>query len=220
MKKLFTTLVAMVLIVLTLSACDTSTEKMHSANVDDSKSVIATLEGAKEIELHKAVLPWGDSWTVKADGVEVANIKGQAFYLIGDTYSMYSKAGNFIGAEGEQLRLLNHKADIFDYDGKKTGSISQEIFSLLYKFKFIDANGKQVGQMDQKLSFGLAGDIKTPAGVKAWSFKKAILSWGSSVTVTRAADSDIPSLNAVWMAVIASEISDSSSSSSSNSKSK
>lgn len=215
MKKFFTLLAAVLVATFALTGCsNTSTEKMSTANATDSQSVITALEHAKVIKLKKDFISFGDKWTVTVDDVQVATIEGRPFYLIGDTYSMYSKAGNFVGAETEQLRLINHKSDLYDFNGKQTGAIEQQVISLLYKFKFKDVAGQQVGEMNQNFSLSLSGDIKTMSGEKAWSFKKDLISLGASIKVTREAESDIPAINAVWMAVIANEISESSSKSS------
>lgn len=221
MKKFFGFLLAAVVAGSVLTGCSsTPTETMFSADVADSQSVITKLEAADEIKLKKAAISFGDKWDVTVDGETVAKIEGRPFYLIGDTYAMYSPAGNFVGAESEKLRLLNHKSDIYDYNGTQTGAISQQFMSLLYTFNLTDVDGKQIGQMKQKFSVGLKGEINNVSGEKVWSFKKELLSFGASITLKRDAQSDVPAMTAVWMTVIANEISEAANNDSGSSKSK
>lgn len=39
------------------------------------------------------------------DGKKIAIIRGEAIYLIGDTYSMYTTSGNLMGREGKEFRI-------------------------------------------------------------------------------------------------------------------
>lgn len=202
----------------TMTGCgSTVTEKMQSANTDDSQMTITALEKAQVITLKKSIFTFGgDSWSVLADDKEVALIKGQAFKIIGDTYSMYSTAGNFVGAEGEKFRLLNHSAQMYDLNGKENGKIAEEFSYPLTSFKFTDAAGKQVGSMGQNFDFTLSGTAKDSHGVNAWSFSKSVLSIGAELKVKREQKTNVPAMTAIWTAVIMNEISESSSSDSSS----
>ena len=198
-----------------------SLPKMTTADPVDSQSVIQTLQNATSIRLEKAVFSIGDYWTIKADGVEVANIKGQPIYLLGDTYSMFSKKGNLVGSEGESYRLVNHQAKLYDYNNEYTGEIDQEIFSFLYKFYFYDKNMKKIGQLDQNFSLTLNGDIKDSQGSVNWNFNKDFFSWGAALTLTRKSNEpQVDVMKAIWMTVIVNEISEAQNSDSGSSKSK
>lgn len=211
MKKMFVLITMMVAALFLITGCSTSNKNMLTDDVNDSQAVIDALNNAKEIKLKKDFISFGDSWKVTADGTEVAEIKGQAFYLIGDTYSMYSKNGNFVGAEGEQYRVINARADMYDMNGNSAGSIKQELNILLYKFTLKNIEGNKIGEMNQNFSIKLSGDIKNVQNETAWSFKKDLISVGASIKLTRGADSDISAMTAIWMTVIANEISEASS---------
>jgi hypothetical protein len=196
---------------------------MTTANADDSQNTVTALNNAKVIKVQKALINFGgDSWTVNADGKDVGKIKGQAFKIIGDTYSMYSTEGNFVGAEGEQFRLVNHTAKTYNFNGQQDGAINQGFSWPLDTYDFIDASGKKIGSMDQDFSITLSGTAKDTEGNAAWSFSKAAFALSSEITIKRESSKKIPALTAIWTAVIMSEIADaknSSSDSSSSSKS-
>lgn len=183
-----------------------SLPKITTADEFDSRAVIDSLETAGTITLKKDVISWGDNWTVTADGVEVAEIKGQPLYMIGDTYSMFSANGNLVGSEGEQFRLVDHKAKLYDYNNDFAGMIDQEMASVLYKFTIFDADMNKVGTMNQKLSFALTGDIKDNEGDVAWRMSKSMVSVGAKITLERKSASDVDAMSAIWMSVVMNEI--------------
>lgn len=201
-----------------------SSVSMQTANADDSQNTVTALNNAKEIKVKKSFITFGgDSWTVTADGKDVGKIKGQAFKIIGDTYSLYSIAGNFVGAESEQFRIANHTAKTYNFNGQQDGAINQGFSWPLDTYDFIDAKGKKIGSMAQDFSITLSGTAKDTNGNAAWSFSKAAFAISSEITVKRESSNKIPALTALWTAVIMSEVEDAKnssddSSSSSNSK--
>lgn len=214
-------LVLIVLMVTVLTGCSVggsveSLPKVTTNDVSDSQAVIDALENADVITIKKDMISFGDHWTVSADGVKVADIKGQPLYMIGDTYSMFSLNGNLVGSEGEQFRLIERKAKLYDYNNEFTGQIEQEIFSLLYRFTFFDADMNQTGTMEQNFNLVLSADIKDNDGVVVWHFDKDLISLGANINLERRADSDIDAMTAVWMTVIANEIAEADDSRSSN----
>lgn len=216
MRKFFAVLVIMTTL---LTGCSVggsvdSLPKVTTADESDSLAVIEALENADVITVKKDMISIGDHWTVSADGVKVADIKGQPLYMIGDTYSMFSVKGNLVGSEGEQFRLIERKAKLYDYNNEFVGQIDQEIFSLLYKFTFFDADMNKTGTMEQNFNLVLSADIKDNNGVVVWHFDKKLISLGAELTLERKGDSDIDAMSAVWMTVLANEISEASSSTS------
>lgn len=186
-----------------------SSVSMKTANSDDSQAAVTALNNAKEIKVKKALINFGgDSWKITADGKDVGQIKGQAFKVIGDTYSLYTPAGNFVGAESEQYRIVNHTAKTFNFNGQQDGAISQELHWPLDVYTFTDAAGKKIGSMDQDFSLTLSGTAKDTTGTAAWSFSKAAFAMSSDITVKRETSNKIPALTAVWAAVIMSEVAD------------
>lgn len=213
MRKMLAVLVLALITVLTGCSVGGSPEslpKVTTGDKADSLAVIETLNNAKNIQLRKTVISFGDEWTVVADGREVAKIKGQPLYMIGDTYSMFTLKGNLVGSEGEQFRIINHRADLYDYNNTKIGSIDQEVLSFLYKFTFRDAAGNVTGKMDQDFNLVLAGTMMDANGTPAWKFSKQFLSWGATLDLTRqSSDTRIDVMSAIWMTVIINEIDES-----------
>jgi uncharacterized protein YxjI len=219
-KALAATAVAAGLL-LTAAAC--STNEMSTAqfgqNPDKVQAVISELNSAKTITMKKAAFSMGDSWTIKADDKEVATIKGEAFKVWGDTYSMYTTDGTFVGAEQEQIHILSgRQAETYDYQGHKAGSINAQRFSLLYQFNITDTTGAQVGKFKQGFGFNLKGDITDKAGQKEWSANRAMFSMGANITLTsQTADKDVSALNAIWTVAIVNEVAEAADNSSSKS---
>lgn len=215
MKKLLVLVVGIIAaltLIISTTGCTSSSGSsvtMNTANADDSQNTVTALNSAKEIKVQKALINFGgDSWAVIADGKEVAKIKGQAFKIIGNTYRMYSNAGNFVGAESEQFRLVHHTAKTYNFNGQQDGAIKQGFSWPLETYDFIDASGKKIGSMNQDFSITLSGTAKDTAGNAAWSFSKAAFTLSSEITVKRETSNKIPALTAIWTAVIMSEVDD------------
>lgn len=215
MKKILVLVVgalAALALVFSTTGCGSSSGSsvsMMTANADDAQNTVTALNNAKEIKVKKAFITFGgDSWTVTADGKDVGQIKGQAFKIIGDTYSLYSTAGNFVGAESEQYRIVNHTAKTYNFNGQQDGAINQGFSWPLDTYDFIDAKGKKIGSMDQDFAISLSGKAKDTDGNPAWSFSKAAFAFTSEITVKRESSNKIPALTALWTAVIMSEVSD------------
>jgi len=181
--------------------------------------VLQKLDEAEEITLQKRLISWGDRWSVNVNGEQIAEVRGQPIYLIGDTYSMFSNNGNLVGSEGEAFRIALNEARLYDYNNEQTGVIRQRWTALFYNFDFLDMDGQTVGNLQQNFALTLNASITNPDGSCAFQISKALLSIGDRLTVARCGKSEIPAVDAVWMAMILNEIDASRSSSNSSSSS-
>jgi len=180
-----------------------------TSDVADSESVLKKLEDADSIEAKKAVFSFGDSWTVTADGEEVGEIKGQAIYSIGDTYSLFSPADNLVASEAEGYRVVNHRAGLYDYNNEKRGEIQEQFSMFLAQYKIKDAEDRTVGTAKQKFSITMSFDIEGKHGDPEYKVSKAAFSMGSKVTIdAQSKDRSVDAVDALWLAVIASEVDD------------
>jgi len=190
-----------------------------TSDVADSESVLQKLEDADTIEAKKAVFSFGDSWKVTADGEEVGEIKGQTIYSIGDTYSLFSPAGNLVASEAEGYRIVNHRAGLYDYNNKKRGEIQEQFSMFLAEYKIKDAEDKTLGTAKQKFSITMNFDIEGKHGDSEYKISKAAFSMGSKVTIdAQSKDRSVDAVDALWLAVIASEVEDAKSDDSSSKK--
>ncbi len=206
---------ALFLTILLLSSCGSpeasassqASEQAPEEISADVEAAITTLENASTITVKKAVVSIGDSWEVLVDDVKIATIKGEFIYVLGDTYTMRTIAGNIMGSEGEQYRIINHNAILYDKDGNQNGSIKEEFFSFWYKFYINDADEQLVGTAEQNLSLTLSADIKDADDNVAWRIDKKFFAIGSTLTIEKKAEeTDVSAMQAVWMTVIMSEI--------------
>lgn len=208
MKSIIAVAVGVVLVG-ALTACGSVVPKQGAVSKDpkDSASVVNALNDAKKINVHKAVFSWGDSWTVTADNVEVAEIHGQVVPVLGDTYNMYTKKGNLVASEAEKVFKLLPGAVFYDDQNKASGSMNQDLTLFLQKFTMLDAQNKTVATASQNLNITLNFDIKDPAGATQYNVSKAFFSWGDSLDLTRVSkNTKVSGLDAVWFAVIANEL--------------
>lgn len=222
MKKIMSLLVVPVAIA-SLTGCSgfstgadpASLPKVTTSDVADSKSVTDALDRAQTIEVKKEAISWGDSWTVIADGQQVATIEGKPIYMLGDTYSMFSNKGNLVGSEGEEYRMVTSAAKVYDWNNQYTGEVRQNLTFLLAKFDIYDAKMQRVASAEEKFNISLTSDIKDNSGNVVWHVHKDVVSWGDTLKIERRSSSDIPAINAVWTTVIMNEVMDSHDSSSS-----
>jgi len=223
MRKRLTKVATSISTLLLFSACSmlrsenfrdvSALPQVITQDVEDSRGVLEQLENADEIVLQKRLISWGDRWAVRVDGDTVAEVRGQPIYLIGDTYSMFSSAGNLVGSEGEAFRLVLNEARIYDYLNEQVGTIRQNFTLLLYNFEFFDIDGNMVGSLQQNFALALNANINNPDDSCAFNIRKDLLSIGARLRVTRcspAENTEIPAINAVWMALILNEIDESS----------
>ena len=105
MRKALTLLVAGATLILTLTGCGTAIAELPdgAVNESDSIAVLETLDTAEVIEVNKSLISFGDGWSVKADGEDVAELKGQYIKVFGDTYSMYTPEGTLVASEAEEV---------------------------------------------------------------------------------------------------------------------
>lgn len=194
-----------------LAACGEVSEGNRNddgAYVPSDAGVEETLNSADEIQLKKDMISFGDHWTVYADGEHVADIDGEVIPTFGDTYVMTDLNGDMVGFETENFLTLNRGAETYDANSQNTGRIEQSILSIGYNFKIYDGD-TQVGTTQQNLSLGLSAKVKDMQGTPEYKIDKALVSLGSSVSVVPLEgeeDRQVDAVDAVWNAVIMSEI--------------
>jgi len=211
--KLGVAFASIMVIGLVLSGCSMENggdaKSTATTDVADSQSVLKKLESADIIEAKKAVFSFGDKWTITADGEEIGEIKGQPIYSIGDTYSLFSPAGNLVASEAEGFRVVNHSAGLYDYNNKKRGEIQEQFSMFLAEYKIKDAEDKTVGTAKQKFSLTMNFDLEGKHGDAEYTISKAAFSMGSKVTIeAQSKDRSVDAVDALWLAVIASEVED------------
>ncbi len=209
--RLFGALTSMTLLLTLLTGCSManggSQEPLVTEDVADSESVLSALEGADKIEAKKSMISWGDRWTISADGEEIGEIRGQAIYALGDTYSLFSKAGNLVGSEAEAYRIVHHRAGLYDYNNEPRGEIRQKFSLFLSSYEIADGEGEIVGSADQKLNITMSFDVKGKSGATEYKISKAFFSLGASVAIeAQSKDHSVDAIDALWLAVIASEV--------------
>lgn len=176
-------------------------------DVADSESVVTALESADRITAKKAPFSLGDRWTISADGKEIGEIRGEAIYLIGDTYSLFSAAGNLVGSEAEGYRVIYHSAKLYDHSNEPRGEIKQKFAWLLAEYEILGADGEVRGTAKQNLSFTMNFDVLGKGGAPEYSISKAAFAIGADLTIeAKSKDRSVDAIDALWIAVIASEV--------------
>lgn len=220
LKTKIAAVVMAVALTLPLAGCTSDTSDIQpTADAAASEAAIKKLDAAHIIKLDKAAFSLKDKWSVEADGEDVATIEGKTLYLIGDVYVLRDMSGNLLGYEAEQARAIAHGSDLYDSEKRRAGEIETEPLSWGYHFHVEDEHGAEIGVAKQKLlawtlSMDLTGRDEDDV---EWKMEKAAISWGDSLTLTKVGedDGDLGAVNAIWLSVIANEISSSHSSSSS-----
>lgn len=119
-----------------LSGCDdilNDLEKSSEDTEDKEDDIEITLEKLNEastIKAKKSLFSIGDEWTIFADNEDIGVIKGEAIYLIGDTYSFYTSNGFLVERESENLKVATRAAGIYSNEDEEIGYIKQSIVSL------------------------------------------------------------------------------------------
>lgn len=204
-------LVAALLIGGSLTGCSMANggtkEPLVTGDVADSESVLAALEAADVIGAKKAAMSFGDSWTITADGKEIGEIRGEAIYLIGDTYSLFSEADNLVSSEAEGYRVSRHSAELFDYNNEPRGEIKQKFSFFLAEYELKDAEGELRGTAKQNMSFTMNFDVLGKSGAAEYNISKAAFSFGADLKIeAKTKDRSVDAIDALWVAVIASEV--------------
>lgn len=205
------TIAALALLLTALTGCSMANggtkEPLVTEDVADSESVIAALEAADRITAKKAPFSIGDRWTISADGEEIGEIRGEAIYLIGDTYSLFSAAGNLVGSEAEGYRVIHHSAKLYDHSNAQRGEIKQKFSWLLSEYEILDGESELRGTAKQKLSFTMNFDVLGKSGSAEYNISKAAFSFGADLTIEpKSKDRSVDAIDALWIAVIASEV--------------
>ena len=204
--KLQARLLVILCLILVSSACAVSLPAQTEANYADAKSAIAQLEDATKIELKKKVMTIGDEWTVSVNGKVVAEIKGIDIPALGDTYSILSTSGGFMGGEDEDIINVSPTANFYDQDEKPTGQLKKKILSLMATYTLKDTEGDTVAKLEQKFSLGFKANIKDGKGKDAWTVSRKVLSMGASITLERKKGTEVSAMDAIRMVVVANEI--------------
>lgn len=205
--KTFSTITAILLLAASLSSCASSSNS--GSITDDPESVILALDEADKIVAKKKMLSFGDEWAVTADGQEVGVIRGEAVYLIGDTYSLFSGTDTLVGREAEGYRVVNHRAKIYDEQSNIRGEIKEKLSFTFAEYEILNGAGKVVGNAKQKFSASMKFDVSGTSGSTEYTVSKALLSLNPKVTIERKnVNSSVEAIDALWLAVIASEVDD------------
>jgi len=195
-----------------------STEPLVTGDVADSEAVLDALESASVIEAKKKAFTIGDRWTITADGTEIGEIRGQALYLIGDTYSLFSTADNLVGSEAEGYRVVHHRAETYDYSNEARGAIQQKLSFLFSEYEIEDAEGKTVGSAKQNFSLTMNFTVNGKSGEPEYRISKAAFSMTSDLKIeAQSKERSVDAIDALWVAVIASEVEDAAAQKNSNS---
>lgn len=212
MKKIYTTVSALLVAAFMLTGCSMAYENSNNAPLVtqdsiDSESVLEALENATTIEAKKSVFSFGDHWAISADGVEIGEIRGVLIYALGDTYSLFSNKGNLVGSEGEAFRVINHKAKLYDYNNIERGVIQEHFNPFLAQYSFLNADEAQVGKASQKLSIAMNFNIMDMNDNKEYKISKNLISFGAKVKIEKLKENtSVSAIDALWLAVIASEV--------------
>jgi len=180
------------------------------------------LNKAHDIRVKKEAFSIGDSWVVYVDDEQIAEIKGEVFPVLGDTYSMYSNAGNLVGAETEDFLTLTHGSKTYDYMGEQRGYIKQKALTFGYDFDIYE-KFENVGNVRQKFSLGLQADIKDSDGKVEYNVDKEFFSFGSDITISKVStekETSVDAIDAVWATVMMNEIDEAQNSDSGNNNNK
>lgn len=184
-----------------------TTTPLVTQDAADSEAVLEKLRWADEITLKKKAMSFNDQYEVSADGEKVGEIQGQYIYTLGDTFSLFSTAGNLVASEGEAYRVVKHEAKLYNYNNEPAGRIQEEISFLLTRWTIYDANDEKLGQAEQNFSWTLNFDVKNAEGEPEYTISKAAFSIGAEMTIKRVANEPtVPVMNAVWLAAVANEI--------------
>lgn len=209
-RNIGTVLATAIAICMALLMCGCSSSSGTAASAPNGLTAgeaMEKLEAADEIVLDKDWFSFGDHWTVYADGEHVADITGE-FFKIWDVYMMRSTNGEIMCAEEENVSLFLAKAAKVDADGNEVGWYTQSFDFLLYKMEMFDANGNKTGSLSQNFNLVLDMDILDTDGNVAYNAKKAFLSFGAKITVTKV-DGGVPVEDAIFAACIVNELSES-----------
>lgn len=215
--RIIATLATAVLSFGALTACASAPESRPESNPQAVASVIGSLDGAQQVVAQKSPISFGDKWTITADGQEIGEIRGEVIYLIGDTYTLFAPDGSIVASEEEQLSFVTRKANLYDSSGQIYGALDQQFTMFMAKYSILDGDGVALGTAEQKLNWTMKFDVLSASGSKDYQISKAAISMGSKVTVDRlTTDTKISMLDALWIAVVASEVEDAQNEDSSN----
>lgn len=205
--KTFSAVTTTLLLAASLASCASSANS--GSLTDDPGSVIRALEEADKIVAKKKMLSFGDEWTVTADGQEVGVIRGEAVYLIGDTYSLFSGTDTLVGREAEGYRVVNHRAKLYDEQSNLRGEIKEKFSFTFAEYEILNGAGDVAGKAKQKFSASMKFDVSGASGSTEYTVSKAFFSLNPKVTIERKnVNSSVEAIDALWLAVIASEVDD------------
>lgn len=198
-------IVILVVIVGFISTTLFSVRVPEATGPSDAAAVQTKIENATKIYAEKALFSFGDSWEIYADDEAVGVVHGEFIKGIGDTYSLYTTNGHFVGAEEEKFAFIGTKARMYDADKKDIGSVTQNIINFMPTLD-IERGGKQVGSAKQNVSAGFSATIRDADGTATWEVRKKVFSANAKVTVTKSTDTEVSGMDAMWAALIMHEI--------------
>lgn len=99
------------------------------------------------------------------------------------------------------------------------GTIERTFNPFLHQYEIKDVDGNLIGSASQNINLVLDIEVKDADGEAEYRITKAFISLTSSLTIDRMVDSpDVDALDAVWIALIANDISEGSGDDNSNSR--
>lgn len=200
---------ALALALTTLTACEGALPEQTEATRADARQTMKVLEAAEKLELKKDAMSIGDHWAIKVDGKEVATIEGLDLPTLGDTYSILSPEGGFIAGEDEDIFAMAKTARFYDIDQKPTGTLTKDLLSFGARYELEDPEGKRIASLEQKFGLTFMGMIKDGEGEHSWQMVREAMAMSPEIHMARDEDSDaVATIDAILMAVVASEIYD------------
>lgn len=188
-----------------------------SENVCEEKCV-EKLENAKTIEIIKDPADFKKEYIVVVDNEVVAKLKGKAFKLFGDVYSLYDGNGEnpiLIEKGRKSFKSKNGKmkfdlaGELKTADGDIAGYITEEFFSWGTKIHLFDADKEEIGMIKgEVMTLTSKFEILDSDNKVAYSMKKAFSFTENKYNVKVNDVSEISVYQAVMLAVAADEEND------------
>lgn len=178
-----------------------------------AQEAIEQMDAANAIVIKKSLYSFGDHWDIYADGQYVADINGEFIKLIGlDAYVMRSTNNEIIGIEEEQISFFLHNAKRFNANGENIGYYKENLDLFFFNMLYINSEDNIVCSLKQDFDIALKCNIKDNNNTVIYQSSKDLISLGDRITIKKINDSDVSSVDAVFLTVIANEILESESS--------
>lgn len=172
-----------------------------------AQEAIEMMNAASTIVVHKSLYSFGDHWDIYADGQHVADINGEFIKLIGlDCYVMRSTNNEIIGAEEEQIAILLRGAKRFNANEEIIGHYKENIDMFFFNMSYVDNDNNIVCSLRQDFGITLSCNIKNSNNEIIYRTSKDMFSLGDRIMIHKSQDSDVSTVDVVFLSVIANEI--------------